>query len=395
MGFIKIGIRKNLIYPLMLIIFNFFRKIDTIIISRVLEFESSLIMALLMFIGEFIAGFIIYLYESSFLPKRKNSKYKNIKLIQGPKGLKIKEPKLKVHLLIFISSFFDFIEFIISTYYLGKYSDISNTLEMRLSGILTISSALFFIFLLHLPISKHHIFSLSVIFFCLISVIISEYYFQYQYVSHFTLKLLLIFLIHFFNSLLDSIEKYLLEYSYLNPFKTLMLEGAFGTILTTFYSFFEYNFIEIKEYYNDNSKINFYFLLLCLFFYFLLCGGRNAYRVATNKIYSPMAKSLTDYFLNPLIISYYYIFENDFNSGEKKNLFFFVINLLFSIIIVLCGCIYNEFLVLYCFNLEFDAHKEVVRRATIVENISSENSNEDNSSKDNISDEEEEEEKSI
>ena len=231
MGFIKIGIRKNLIYPLMLIIFNFFRKIDTIIISKILEFESSLIMALLMFIGEFIAGLTIFLYELSFLPKRKNSKYMKIKLIQGPKGLKIKDNKFKIYLLIFISSFFDFIEFILSTYYLGQYSDISNTLEIRLSGILTISSALFFIFLLHLPISKHHIFSLSIIFFCLISIIISEYYFQYKYVSNFAVKLLLIFLIHFFNSLLDSIEKYLLEYNYLNPFKTLMLEGLFGIIL--------------------------------------------------------------------------------------------------------------------------------------------------------------------
>ena len=393
MGFIKIGIRKNLIYPLMLIIFNFFRKIDTIIISKILEFESSLIMALLMFIGEFIAGLTIFLYELSFLPKRKNSKYMKIKLIQGPKGLKIKDNKFKIYLLIFISSFFDFIEFILSTYYLGQYSDISNTLEIRLSGILTISSALFFIFLLHLPISKHHIFSLSIIFFCLISIIISEYYFQYKYVSNFAVKLLLIFLIHFFNSLLDSIEKYLLEYNFLNPFKTLMLEGLFGIILTTIYSFSEYNFRELNEYYQENSKINFYILILCLFLYFLLCAGRNAYRVATNKNYSPMAKSLTDYFLNPLIILYYFIFEDDFICNEKKNIFFFAINLVFSIIIVFCGCIYNEFLVLYCFNLEFESHKEISRRASVVGG--GVEFNEYNSGKDNSFEEEEEDNNSL
>ena len=145
---------------------------------------------------------------------------------------------------------------------------------------------------------------------------------------------------------------------------------------------------------------NFYLLILCLFLYFLLCGGRNAYRVATNKMYSPMAKSLTDYFLNPLIISYYFICENDFISGERKNRFFFVINLVLSIIIVFCGCIYNEFLVLYCFNLEFNAHKEVAKRASIMEPSVSgynENDNENysgnsgNSGKDSNFEEEEEE----
>ena len=87
-------------------------------------------------------------------------------------------------------------------------------------------------------------------------------------------------------------------------------------------------------------------MIFCLFLYFVLCGGRNAYRVITNKIYSPMAKSLTDYFLNPLIISYYFIFEDDFKCGKKQNPFFFAINLSLSLIIVFCGCIYNEFIVL-------------------------------------------------
>ena len=90
MNLIKIGIRKNLLYPLILIIFNFFRKIDSIIISKVFKFKSSLIITLLMFAGEFMAGLVIYLYELSFLPKRKKLLYKKIKLIQAPVGLKLK-----------------------------------------------------------------------------------------------------------------------------------------------------------------------------------------------------------------------------------------------------------------------------------------------------------------
>ena len=82
--------------------------------------------------------------------------------------------------------------------------------------------------------------------------------------------LLLIFLIHFFNSLLDSIEKYLLEYDFLNPFLTLMLEGFFGTILTSIYSIIENPFKDLKQYYNENKIITFIFLILCLFLYLLL-----------------------------------------------------------------------------------------------------------------------------
>ena len=65
MKFIQIELRHNLLYPFMLIIFNIFRKIDSIIISKFLKFNSSLIMTLLMFLGEFIAG--------KFFTKTKNN----------------------------------------------------------------------------------------------------------------------------------------------------------------------------------------------------------------------------------------------------------------------------------------------------------------------------------
>ena len=367
MKYIKIGIRNNLLYPLMLIIFNSLRRVDSLIISKVLKFKTSLIMTPIMFGGEFFAGLIIYLYELSFLPKRKKSKHMHINLIQAAEVFKYKDSNFKVYLLIFFIAFFDFVEFIISIYYLGKYSDISNTLELRTIGLTTISSALFFTFLLHIHIHRHHIFSLSILFFCLISVLITEYFFQYKYVSNFGVKLSLIFLIHFLNSLVDSIETYLFEYNNLNPFKNLMLQGLIGIILSIIYYIFDDYFKEIKEYYKEYNNNKFTILIAFLFLYFVLCGGRNAYRVATNKIYSSMAKSLTDYFLNPLIISYYYIFENDFYSEEKHNIFYFIINFVFSIIIVFCGCVYNEVLVLYCFNLEYNTHKEISKRAFNIE----------------------------
>ena len=146
-----------------------------------------------------------------------------------------------------------------------------------------------------------------------------------------------------------------------------MLEGFFGTILTSIYSIIENPFKDLKQYYNENKIITFIFLILCLFLYLLLWGGRNAYRVVTNKIYSPMTKSLTDYIFNPLLMVYYFIVEDDFKTIEKEgqNNFYFVFNLILSIIIVICGLIYNELLVLVCYDLERNTYREVSQRATV------------------------------
>ena len=70
-GWIKIGLRNNLIYILMLIIFNLLRKIDLIVLDRVFEFNSSILFNIFMFSGEFLAGLIIYRYQISFLPNKK------------------------------------------------------------------------------------------------------------------------------------------------------------------------------------------------------------------------------------------------------------------------------------------------------------------------------------
>ena len=55
---IKIGIRHNLLYPFLSIIFYFTREVISIILSSYLEFKSSLLLTLIMFISEIIAGSI-------------------------------------------------------------------------------------------------------------------------------------------------------------------------------------------------------------------------------------------------------------------------------------------------------------------------------------------------
>ena len=169
-----------------------------------------------------------------------------------------------------------------------------------------------------------------------------------------------------------------------------MIEGIFGTILTSIYtiiySIFNKNpFKDIVKYYNNESNTKFILLIICLALYLFLSGGRNAYRVATNKIYSSMAKSLTDYCLNPLLIIYYFIFAGDFKVNEEKQYILFIFNFILSIIIVFCALVYNELLILVCYNLEYNTHKEVSIRANNIDNIVIEDSESDGEKDDNNS----------
>ena len=76
-----------------------------------------------------------------------------------------------------------------------------------------------------------------------------------------------------------------------------------------------------------------------------------------------MVKSLPAYLLNPLFIIYYFIYQNDFTIGGEKNYFYFIINIILSIIIDFFAFIYNEFIILNCFGLQKDTHREISQRA--------------------------------
>ena len=143
----------------------------------------------------------------------------------------------KILFLIFSAGFFDFIQFSIETYYIKKYNnDLSKTLQIPLRSILTTScSALLCIFLLKFEVYKHQKYVLFIIFFCLIIEIIFDSCFIYISKNinqnNCIYVIILIFINYFLSSFIDVIEKYLLEYNYLNPFFLLMLEGIIGLIL--------------------------------------------------------------------------------------------------------------------------------------------------------------------
>ena len=370
---IKFAIRNNLKYPLELLIFNVIRDTESQLIDYFFNFDSLIYMSL-MFLGEFFFGLIIYLYQTSFLNKnkgRKSIRYKSITLITN-KGSLAKDSKTKIIFLVFIAGFFDFVQFMISLY-TPKFLYISGSLESRLGGFLTVFDALFYYYVLKLPIARHQYFSLIIIGICLILVIITEFIFQeiniFLSYGQFSMVFLLNFLLQFCNSMLDSVEKYLFEYNHLNSYLCLLLEGLFGFILSFIHGLFHSPFEEIIEFKKINSTSEFTILIFLLILYLALSGLKNAFRVATTKIYSPMTTTFVEYILNPFYLIYYFCSDNDFITNGNKNYAYFFINLIISLILSFFGFVFNEFIILFCCELEIDTHSQIVRRSMKEEEI--------------------------
>ena len=368
----KFALRHNLIYPLQLLIWNFVRDTESTLIYKLLKFEGDLIFTPLMFLGELLAGLIIYSYQEKYLNKSKSKaesliNLKTIKLINRKHQLSALDHYTKIFFLIFTSSLYDFVQFVLS-FFTPKFINISGSIKSRLSGFLTIFDALFYYYFLRFPIFRHQKFSLYVIGICLFIVIFTEFYFQkfniFLTVGDFCLALGLIFMEQFSSSMVDSIEKYQFEYNHINPLKALMYEGIFGFIYTFIFNIFYEPFGEISTYKEKNNSTNFALLIFCFVLYLIFSGLKNSFRVITTKIYSPMTTTFLDYILNPFYIIYDFLMEEDFIKDDKRNILYFLINLILSLIISFFGFVYNEFIVLYCYILEIDTPEQVSRRAS-------------------------------
>ena len=239
---------------------------------------------------------------------------------------------------------------------------------MRLYGFATIFASFTYIYTLKLPLYKHHKLSLFVIGICLIVIIVSEYFFQVRDITlsyiNFTYALLFIIVSQLFVAIQDSIEKYLFEYNYLNPFVVLMYEGLFGFVLSFLFCFHQDYFQDIKTIYKHKTIGEFILFLFVLIVYMVLTGLKNIFRVVTIKIFSPMTSILSYYIINPLYFPYYCIALKDFkDENDKINIPYLLLNIIISIIISFFGCVYNEFIILFCCHLERDTHSQISERA--------------------------------
>ena len=372
---IKISLRPNLIYPIYLIISTFLRKIVTILISKFFSFKGSVIYTFLMFLGELIAGFLFYRYQTNFIEEKtkqivlnNNKLSSKISFIKKQSKMMRPDNIIKFIFLIFMTGSFDFFEFILSTYYISKFHKISGTLQTRLGGILMVISSLLYWYLLKFQKFKHQIFSIIILGLSIIILIISEFLFQ-TYDMILTVKNLA--LVIFFSILSqmciafnNTIEKYLIDYNFLNPFLLLTFQGIIGIGFTIICGIFENPFPALKNAYDDNSSGMFVILLFMLLLYTIFGALKNVYRMYTIMLFTPMNKHLADILVNPIYIIYYFSMGDDFKLDGQSNYFYFFLNLFLLIIFDICGLIFNEFLTLLCCGLEFNTYSSITSRAS-------------------------------
>ena len=380
-GFIHIAIRRNLIYIVNLIIHYYLRKVVLIIINNKYDFNDSLIFTFLMLSGEFFGGLAIYLYRLHFFKKLEAEKkeFKNdlsnkeklnknhlvLDLIHEKAKFKKHDNSFKIGLLIFFSAFFDFVEFVIATFYIPRFSIVSPTSEYRFGGFIIVLGALICHYNLKIRILKHQFYSLLIIGISLIIIIALEIIYRGKGVSFgdFCFAHMLVIGYLLFVPFTDIIEKYLIEFDFINPFVILMVEAIIGFILIFIYSSGIDPFKDIKRLYIECSGGDFVLFIFLLFLYFTFSAGANIYKILTNGLYSPMAKTLAAYILNPLIYIYYFGIGIDFLTDGERNWFYFLVNIFKAVIISFSGCIFNEFLVLTCFGLDYETHSSISSRA--------------------------------
>ena len=220
---LKFAIRRNLIFPLQLLIWNTIRDIDIFLVKYFFDYNEPGFYAFLMSLGQFLAGLIFYLYYKRMLTKPskvKSAFVYNLGIIRTKKEAVI-DSKIKINILLFFAAFLDLLVFIIFLHY-DDLTIISYSLEQRLGGIFTVYLAIFYYYLLKFPIYKHQIFSLVIIGICILIIIITEFMFVefdiFLSYTRFIVALLLIFFILFIGSLCDTIEKYLIEFDQVSPF---------------------------------------------------------------------------------------------------------------------------------------------------------------------------------
>lgn len=363
-------------YLLFLFLFQYVRIIEGIIMRKVINFSDPLTLMILMFFGEFLGGLAIVIYQQYFISSTKkvnesdtNNKPKIAEkyiLLHSVVTINKEKNLFKIYFLIFIAAFFDFNEFIILCI-IPNIAMLSPTSDKRLCILTTITSSLLCTFALKIKTGRHHTFSLIGMSICSFIIVIIELVYKSQEIKfdRFLLAYLLVFCELMFVSFFDVIEKYLVEHEDFYIFTILSLEGFYGIILCLIYALSTNDnpINTIDKAYKELDVVGKILLILFMILYFVLSAGLNIYKIICNIVYTPMVKSLAGYFLNPFVIIYYFIYEDDFMSEGSKNYFYFFSNIILSSIINFFACIYNEFFVLNCFSLKKDTHFGITERS--------------------------------
>lgn len=330
--------------------------------------DHPLIVTTIMFLGETLAG----VYQLTSLCKTETKAY------SITDTLKIKEQtnptlkkKSKVILLVSLSATIDFISFTGITW-LCKHSSIelyNIHTEMRITPIFFMSYLSNKLF--HFEIYKHHkiaiiIVGIGYIFICI------DRLFQLMFLkdNDFQLYFIPMFLvIHSINSIKQINDKYIMDKLYVSPFMLLLYQGIVGFCICIFsvstISFFKLDKFTFIKHENFTDIVNIFGLdnvkNVILFYGILLVSGAflNVFLMQTKKYYTPTHRSIADSLNAFCTWVYYSIVPKVDTSWTLVNIFDII-----GYFLIINGCLlYNELIILHCFDLDRDIKENIVNRS--------------------------------
>ena len=158
---IKFKLRKNLLY---LFIYYISAFIDYTILGTIIytqfDFNPIYVCIYIYPLENIIGGLIVYIYQKNSVRKNEEIEFFGLDLIYNKKKVVI-DGKCKKIFLIFIAAFFNFYNLVMNTFYFIEY--IPWSMDLRISSIQIITSALICAVSFDFELKKHHKVSLIVI----------------------------------------------------------------------------------------------------------------------------------------------------------------------------------------------------------------------------------------
>ena len=368
---IKLGIRKNMAYPFMYMLLIIIQRVIRILLDTLIKKDIFIILSFINFFSDFFFGALFLCLQKEANNSGNQKIILGVNIIHNKKenGPTLKDSKFKIYILIFFGSYFSFISSLLTKLFDIFITDKNMLQNIKMRGLEIIFSTLLCYLTLRIKIYRHHKFSLLVIIICLITITRLEIILFHDKYDASELKIYYLILIFVSISypLFDTIEKYLFEVDFINPFFLLIVEGPFEILLMSTSFLIDIPWKEIADLKKEliENDINIYIFIFLLFLYFIISGFKNIYGIYTIKLYSPMVRALADSIKDPLLLVYH-LFLND-NKDIKLDSFFFWINLLISLIFIFFSFIFNEFLILYFCQLEHETFLEIRKRSFNIE----------------------------
>lgn len=370
---------KNIIYPLLLSIFSFlnFQAYMLITIKGKLQAHPFEILFLYS-LGDILCGALEIVIH---MRKKSRKKRFDFKEIHNDRASRISSISPTIHLPAPNENEYYYLVITIFMIILGilklgagvlfvfQYIYTKNVVLEIFGAIRILFTSILCYFLFKIKIYRHHLVSIIFIF---IGVILAGVYplikfWNYFGISYFVFTICELII----NSFLEVIEKYIMHFKYMSPYKILLLEGfvtlCYNSALLSILSFVKCpshfepitckNYlVNVSEFFQiiTDNKIS----ILYIFLYIISVSLLNIFRIMTNKTFTPTHRTVAD----ALTSIYLWIF-GIFIFTLKKDLSVAIFQLT-GYLIVLVGCLtYHEVLIWYCCKMEFNTKQEIDKRA--------------------------------